>query len=119
MQLFVLCDQAYGVYPQSLINASIAETETVNVSATTAAECQSLVRRNHPEANAAEYSNTGGVWCKAVFNATGVIYDPEVQTCIFSEIPEDIERQALEGSGSSMAAVVMAADPLAFLRIMH
>ena len=48
-----------------------------------------------------------------------VIYDPEVQTCIFSEIPEDIERQALEGSGSSMAAVVMAADPLAFLRIMH
>jgi hypothetical protein len=93
------------------MNASIALTETVNVSATTAAECQSLVRRNYPEANAAEYSNIGGVWCKAVFNATGVIYDPEVQTCIFSE---DIERQALEGG----AAAVMAADPLAFLRIM-
>jgi hypothetical protein len=76
------------------------------------------VHRNHQEANAAEYSNTGGVWCKAIFNATGVIYDPEVQTCIFSEIPEDIERQALEG-GMDAAAVVMAADPLAFLRIMH
>jgi hypothetical protein len=101
-----------------VINASIAPTETVNVSATTAAECQSLVRRNHPEANAAEYSNTGGVWCKAVFNATGVIYDPQVQTCIFSEIPEDIQRKALEG-GMDAAAVVMAADPLAFLRIMH
>jgi hypothetical protein len=77
-----------------------------------------LVRRNHPEATAAEYSNPGGVWCKAVFDATGVIYDPGVQTCMFSEIPDDIERQAREGRMDA-AAVVMAADPLAFLRIMH
>ena len=73
-----------------------------------------MVRRNRPAANVAEYSNTGGVWCKAVFNTTGVIYDPKVQTksCIFSE---GIERHALEGG----AAAAMASDPLAFLRTMN
>ena len=61
--------QAFGVYSEQLMNATIARTEMVNVTATTAAECQHLVRENYPEANGAEYSNTGHVWCKAVFNA--------------------------------------------------
>ena len=61
--------KAYGVYPEALINASLAPAELLNISATTAAECQALVRRDYPAANAAEYSNTGHVWCKAVFNA--------------------------------------------------
>ena len=59
--------KAYGVRPE--INASLAPYTLLNASATTAAECQDLVRRDYPEANAAEYSNIGGVWCKAAFNA--------------------------------------------------
>ena len=58
------------MFPDELLNASLARTETmVNVTATTAAECQHLVRDRYPDANGAEYSNTGHVWCKAVFNA--------------------------------------------------
>ncbi len=51
------------------MNATIARTELVNVSVTTAAECQHLVRENYPDANGAEYSNTGHGGCTAVFNA--------------------------------------------------
>ena len=62
--------QAFGVYSDSVINASLAQTDLiVNITVTTAAECQSLVRERYPEANAAEYSNEGHAWCKAVFNA--------------------------------------------------
>ena len=62
--------QAFGVYNASVINASLAHTELIaNITVTTAAECQSLVRDRYPEANAAEYSNEGHAWCKAVFNA--------------------------------------------------
>ena len=57
------------MFPDELLNASVARTETINVTATTAAECQHLVRENYPDANGAEYSNAGHVWCKAVFNA--------------------------------------------------
>ena len=57
------------MYSEQLMNTSIARTETISITATTAAECQHLVRENYPEANGAEYSNTGHVWCKAVFNA--------------------------------------------------
>lgn len=53
-----------------MINASLAHTELIaNITVTTAAECQGLVRDRYPEANAAEYSNEGHAWCKAVFNA--------------------------------------------------
>ena len=58
----------------------IALNETV---VTTAAECAALVQRDYETAVAAEYSNTGHGWCNAVFEAAGVIYDPEVQTCVF------------------------------------
>ena len=57
------------MFSNSVTNASLAPTETVNITATTAAECQHLVRKNYPDANGAEYSNTGHIWCKAVFNA--------------------------------------------------
>ena len=58
------------MYNASVINASLAHTELIaNITVTTAAECQSLVRDRYPEANAAEYSNTGGTECLAVFNA--------------------------------------------------
>ena len=32
-------------------------------------QCVTLVRSRHPDASAAEYSNTGEVWCDAIFNA--------------------------------------------------
>ena len=61
--------QAFGVLPDT-INGSLAHTERIiNTTVATAAECQSLVRDRYPKANAAEYSNEGHVWCKAVFNA--------------------------------------------------
>lgn len=44
-----------------------------------------LVRKNFPAANAAEFSNTGRVWCNAVYNATGLIYEPTLQTCLFDD----------------------------------
>ena len=62
--------QAFGVYNTSVINTSLAQSSLIaNTTVTTAAECQSLVRERYPEANAAEYSNEGHAWCKAVFNA--------------------------------------------------
>lgn len=50
----------------------------------TAAECAAVVYRDRPIANAAMYSNDGGGECWAVFDAAGVIYDPMLQTCLFS-----------------------------------
>ena len=44
-----------------------------------------LVRKNFPDANAAEFSNTGRVWCNAVYNASGLIYEPTLQTCLFDD----------------------------------
>ena len=32
-------------------------------------QCVTLVRMRHPDASAAEYSNTGEVWCDAIFNS--------------------------------------------------
>ena len=70
LTLAVASVQAFGVVNASVINASLAQTELIaNIKVTTAAECQSLVRDRYPEANAAEYSNEGHAWCKAVFNA--------------------------------------------------
>lgn len=89
---------AYGVYNDDFTNASLSETTMVsllglthlcshlvrittnpalasvcppqvNITASTAAECQSIVRNFFPTANAAYYSNIGQVWCKAVFGA--------------------------------------------------
>ena len=67
------------MYNATVINASLAHTELVaNITVTTAAECQSLVRDRYPEANAAEYSNEGHAWCKAVFNACVCLPVPSV-----------------------------------------
>jgi hypothetical protein len=44
-----------------------------------------LVRQNFPDANAATYSNTGRAECDAVYSATGLIYDPTLQTCLFDD----------------------------------
>ena len=46
-------------------------------------ECMSRVKSEHPNATAAEYSNTGSGGCKAVFEARGVVFDTQRQTCIF------------------------------------
>jgi hypothetical protein len=87
--------QAYGVYNESIYNQSAAPKQRLDLTATTAAEvrlsptrpcprhrsdmcspwlgrrvqCVSLVRKNFPDANAAEFSNRGKVWCDAVYNA--------------------------------------------------
>lgn len=63
-----------------IVPTKIRRNET---SVSTAAECAALVRRDHPTAAAAEYSNIGHGWCNAVLGAAGVIYDPEIQTCLF------------------------------------
>ena len=34
-----------------------------------AVDCSTLVHKYAPEAQAAEYSNLGEIWCKSVFNA--------------------------------------------------
>ena len=87
--------QAFGVYNQSVYSQTAARKDRLDVSATTAAEvrarllrvawllpatdqlrvvqCVTLVRKNFPDANAAEFSNTGLVWCNAVYNASGLI----------------------------------------------
>lgn len=44
------------------------------------------MRQNFPDANAAQYSNTGRAECDAVYNASGIIYDPALQTCLFDDI---------------------------------
>ena len=41
----------------------------LNLAVTTPAECATLVRRDFVNATAAEYSNVGGEWCTAVFDA--------------------------------------------------
>ncbi len=59
----------YGIY-DSEVYAQIAPLKTpLNETVTTPAECAALVRRDHSMATAAEYSNVGGEWCTAVFEA--------------------------------------------------
>ena len=73
-----------------------------------------FVRRNFPDANAAEYSNSGRTECDAVYNATGLIYDPTLQTCMFDDSwPIDLEdrrrlRDASEGECEPEVTVKMA-----------
>ena len=85
------------------------EIRHLNVTAATPAECYTLVRRDHPTATAALYSNVSQLdelrfslpaslctdtspddlqleqdWCQAVFGALGgVSHSSEVQTCLF------------------------------------
>ena len=68
---------------EEITPARKALNETV---VSTAAECAALVQRDHRTATAAEFSNAGLGWCNAVFEAVGVIYDPEVQTCLFEPL---------------------------------
>ena len=44
-----------------------------------------IVRRDFPTANAAEFSNVGRTECDAVYNATGMIHEPTLQTCLFDD----------------------------------
>eukprot|EP01048_Picozoa_sp_COSAG05_P015171 COSAG05_NODE_1798_length_4039_cov_7.678086_4_plen_699_part_00 len=68
---------------EGTVRGHAALSQLINTTTKTAAECQATVRELYPGANAAEFSNLGQTWCKAVFNAAGVVYDPEFQTCIF------------------------------------
>ena len=79
-----LCaSQSFGVYDEAVYHNIEASTIAINATLATEAECIALVNKDYPAANAASYSNTGEGWCKAVFGAVGVIFDPLVQTCIF------------------------------------
>eukprot|EP01051_Picozoa_sp_SAG22_P001382 SAG22_NODE_53_length_24242_cov_158.884231_22_plen_58_part_00 len=52
------------------VYAEITPTKVaLNETVTTPAECAALVHRDHHNATAAEYSNVGGEWCFAVFEA--------------------------------------------------
>eukprot|EP01045_Picozoa_sp_COSAG04_P056020 COSAG04_NODE_25919_length_302_cov_0.251232_1_plen_76_part_10 len=68
------------------VNASIARTETINVTATTAAECQHLVRERYPDANGARYSSesSDGDSCWAEFGMTGTNSNVNWQSCLFA-----------------------------------
>jgi hypothetical protein len=76
---------AFGVFNASLYAESAAPKIRLDLRVTTPAECVTVVRKMFPDANAAELSNTGEVWCDAVFNVTGVIYEPLKQVCIFDD----------------------------------
>lgn len=59
----------YGAYKQDIYD-QIAPTK-IDINETvvpTAAECATLVHRDHPTATAAEYSNVGQEWCRAAFD---------------------------------------------------
>ena len=64
-----LCTQVYGAYNAKLYDQITPTEAPLNETVTTPAECATLVRRDHPTATAAEYSNVGGDWCSAVFEA--------------------------------------------------
>ena len=97
----------YGIYSVKVYDQIKPIKIDLNETVMKPAECQcdALVHRDHRQASAAEFSNVGGEWCKAVFNAgailisivllrlfrliscmrrRGVIYDPVVQTCVFA-----------------------------------
>jgi len=59
----------YGIYDDKVYERLAPTKIDLNETVTTPAECAALVHRDHPEATAAEYSNVGGDWCKAVFDA--------------------------------------------------
>ena len=126
--------QAFGVYNQSVYSQTAARKDHLDVSATTAAEvrarllrvawllpatdqlrvlqCVALVRKSFPDANAAEFSNTGLVWCNAVYNASGLIYEPTLQTCLFDDSwpAGSQDRRRLEPLGEGVCEAVKRED---------
>ena len=59
----------YGAYKQKVYDQIRPTKIALNETVTTPAECATLVHRDHRAATAAEYSNVGGEWCFAVFEA--------------------------------------------------
>ena len=59
----------HGIYKQKIYEQITPTKIPLNETATTPAECAALVHRDHRTATAAEYSNVGGEWCTAVFDA--------------------------------------------------
>ena len=59
----------YGIYTQKIYEEITPTKISLNETVTTPAECAALVHRDHRTATAAEYSNVGGEWCTAVFDA--------------------------------------------------
>eukprot|EP01046_Picozoa_sp_COSAG06_P037869 COSAG06_NODE_4317_length_4368_cov_3.983134_1_plen_652_part_00 len=59
----------YGIYSNKTYDQIKPTKVLLNETVTTAAECAALVHRDHRTATAAEYSNVGGEWCFAVFDA--------------------------------------------------
>ena len=101
---------ALRVLNASKYNESTARKGRIAVAAATAAECVTLVHTHFPGANAAEYSNLGDTVCDAVFNASGVIFDATVQTCIFiadeDEDPARRRRLAHDNYGGGCSSEV-------------
>ena len=84
-------------------NISLAYKERLGGVVMSAAECISLVLKQHPTASAAEYSNIGENSCSAVFGASGVLFDEKVQTCIFEGGPGGLRRLGDDGDGHAPA----------------
>ena len=59
----------YGAYKQKVYEQILPTKISLNETVTTPAECATSVHRDHSTATAAEYSNVGGEWCFAVFEA--------------------------------------------------
>jgi hypothetical protein len=59
----------YGVYPAKIYDQIRPTKIELNETVTTPAACATLVQRDYADATAAEYSNIGGEWCMAVFEA--------------------------------------------------
>ena len=60
---------ARGVYASQVYDTIRAVEQDVNEHVGTPAACATIVRRDHPSANAALYSNVGEEGCRAVFDA--------------------------------------------------
>ena len=61
---------------------SLAHAHVINHTVANAAQCQALVQSLYPQANGAQYSNTSGVECKAIFNAcVCIVSTPQLLRC--------------------------------------
>ena len=77
-----------GVYEQKIydqIQPNRLRIQPLDGAITTAVECAVRVHQASFGHAAAEFSNDGTHECYAIYEASGVVYDPKWQTCLFDD----------------------------------